>query len=305
MRRSSWIGLAEMVPHARTRRAVEGAPSGAPLLDRVQSVAVDLWGDLEDVDDRAAAAGIAALAIKSRCAPEIWLVRPGASRLIRETDLHAIPDSPPRLLTAPGIVQAHRTETGDRLWGDFASLGWCHVDGGIYLYGIGGPHAPGSDRIAWAACQWTPQWTGEALGPQLPTLDLASPLIRDHGEHQAFSASAAQYLIVLGLLAEADNSPLQIDLDRQTRWRHVRVDSRRAPTSRPSTTEPVSARDARLPEQSQVTGHLKRQRYGAGLSLTKWIYVQGYSARRWHARRWIVSQRDNTNAERQYDPNPE
>ncbi len=36
-----------------------------------------------------------------------------------------------------------------------------------------------------------------------------------------------------------------------------------------------------LRNDAAVSGHLKRQRHGAGNTETKWIYVQEYSSRRW------------------------
>lgn len=297
----SWHGLVEILSHASTRRAVRiaMAQEGLPLHDRVAVVAPLLFGSSAELtpDDRAASAGIATLAIQMRGLSETWLVRPGASRVIHGTDLHAIPGEPPRLLRGAGIVQAHRPETGDRLWGNIASLGWCHVVDHIYLFGLG--YLDGPDQIAWAAAKWSPQWTGQDIDPQLPTLDLSSPLIRDHDEHQEFASSAARYLIVLGLLAEAENSPLQIDLDKQTRWRHVRLNprKRRLPVDPATESIPALALDGRISEDRRVSGHLKRQRYGEGCSLIKWIYVERYTARRWFAKRWIVSQKEHPHAQ--------
>ena len=33
--------------------------------------------------------------------------------------------------------------------------------------------------------------------------------------------------------------------------------------------------------ERQVRGHLKRQRHGPGMSLSRWIYVSQYAAWRW------------------------
>lgn len=117
-------------------------------------------------------------------------------------------------------------------------------------------------------------------------------MIRDHGQHNVFASSAARYLLVLGLLSQAEGSPLQIDIDKRTRWRHVRIDLQRQPVERElMLPAPAPHPDGRVEESRPVSGHLKRQRYGEGRALVKWIYVQGYAARRWFARRWIVSKR--------------
>jgi hypothetical protein len=50
--------------------------------------------------------------------------------------------------------------------------------------------------------------------------------------------------------------------------------------------------EGRVADAVVVSGHLKRQRFGESRALVKWIYVAGYSARRWFAPRWDVSKRD-------------
>jgi len=67
--------------------------------------------------------------------------------------------------------------------------------------------------------RWTPQWTGEDLEAQLPGRDVASPLINDVEKHNEFAREAARYLVVLGLLAECEPSPLRIELDKRERRR--------------------------------------------------------------------------------------
>lgn len=297
----AWHGLAEIVAHARARRAVELAMTQGDLSlrERVAIVAPLLFGPSagRNLDDCASAAGIAALAIQSRGAPETWLVRPSASRVIVGTDLHSIPDKPPRLLTRPGVVEAHRPETGDRLWGNIASLGWCQIESGMYLFGIGYPEPDAPEAIDWAAAKWSPEWTGQDLEPQMPGLDLTSPLIRDLAEHNEFARNAVRYLTVFGLLAEVQDGPLSIELDHKTKWRHVRltqrtpqprIDARPEPPEQPVADE----QPGRVVAERTVTGHLKRQRYGERSALVKWIYIEGYSARRWCMPRWVVSKRE-------------
>jgi len=45
-------------------------------------------------------------------------------------------------------------------------------------------------------------------------------------------------------------------------------------------------------DEVEVSGHLKRQRYGEGRAKTRWIRVESYEARRWYGPRWEVSKTD-------------
>jgi hypothetical protein len=224
---------------------------------------------------------LSALAIVSHARPATWLCRPSASAVVHGTDLHSIPDAPPALLRAPGIVETRRPETGEVLWGDYASLAWYEIDGAIYLLGLSYPDG-------YSVARWTPRWTGGELEAELPDLD-HSPLIDDVDQHREFAQQAARYLLVLGLLAEVENTPLRIEVDKATRWKHVylgdHVPQRRA-------VDTADTIEGRVAEAVEVGGHIKRQRYGEGNALVKMIYIQEYSARRWFAPRWDVSKRD-------------
>lgn len=274
-----WEGLATVIP--RCRRAVSRAPAELPLRERAALVAAETFSPAT-MGQVGGVINLSALAILSRCAPDTWLCRPSASAIVHDTDLHSIPTEPPRMLRAPGIVEVRRPETGERLWGDYASLGWYEFEGVTYLLGLAYPDG-------YAVARWRPAWTGQDLEAQLPGTEIGAPLIRSIGEHHEFAVAAARYLVVLGLLAEAEGSPLRIELDcQERRTRHVYVGDR-----------PVRPRDAassapaelpgRTAEQRPVSGHLKRQRYGEGRALVKWIYVEQYEARRWFASRWVVS----------------
>lgn len=290
-----WRGLVPLV--ARLRREVERAPRDLALRERAAWVGfASLYGttdsaeiarriDRDDADTAFALQSrinLSTLAILSRGAPDTWLCRPSASAIVHDTDLHSIPTEPPRLLRAPGIVEVRRPETGERLWGDYASLGWYEVEGATFLLGLSYPDG-------YAVARWTPAWTGQDLDPQLPGAELGSPLIDNLGRHHDFAVAAARYLVVLGLLAEAEDSPLRIELDRQERrTRHVYLGDRPA-LPRDAASSPSAELPGRVAEQRLVSGHLKRQRYGEGRALTKWIYVEAYAARRWFASRWVVS----------------
>lgn len=282
----------------RLRREVESAPPGLSLHDLMTWVS---WASLYGTTDPAvlvrrakeddprqltegvlSRANLSALAILSRCAPDTWLCRPSASAIVHDTDLHSIPTEPPQLLRAPGIVEVRRPETGERLWGNYASLGWYEFEGATYLLGFTYP-------TGYAVARWTPAWTGQDIEPQLPALDLTLGA-DERGEHHEFAVAAARYLLVLGLLAEAENGPLRIELDRKERkTRHVYLGDRPARPRDAASSAPAAELHRRSAEQRPVSGHLKRQRYGEGRALVKWIYVEQYEARRWFASRWVVS----------------
>jgi hypothetical protein len=205
--------------------------------------------------------------------------------VIHGTDLHSIPTLPPRILRAPGVIEARRPETGERLWGDVASLGWYALGDQYWLLGLQYPDG-------YMVARWRPQWTGEDLNEQLPTTDPSALVPADcRSSFQQFASQAARYLIVLGLLAEADPSPLRIVLDKSDksrRRRDVYLDkTKEAP--RPREPSPVPLLEGRHGVDVPVTGHLKRQRYGEANAQVKWIYVRGFSARRWVSPRWIVA----------------
>lgn len=290
-----WQGLAELTP--ALRRFVDRSPVDLPLRERAAWVCYASLYGTTDSDELArridpsdpdtahyvqSRINLAALAILSRCQPPTWWCRPSASACVHATDLHSIPSEPPRLLREPGIVEARRPETGERLWADYVSLGWYAIDGALYILGLRYPDG-------YALARWVPRWTGEDLEPELPQVD-HSPLIDDVDQHHEFARQAARYLIVLGLLAEADPSPLRIELDKRERaTRHVYL-GESAPTPRdPAVADEI---EGRVAEVVQVRGHLKRQRYGAGREQVKWIYVPSYEARRWFAPRWTVERKE-------------
>ncbi len=285
-----WRGLADLAP--RLRRAVERSPAELALRERAAWVTyASLLGTTDptaiaerigevDIQELQSRLNLSALAIVSHARPATWLCQSLASAVVHGTDLHSIPDAPPALLRAPGIVEARRPDKP--LWDDYASLGWYQIDGAIYLLGLRYPDG-------YAVARWTPRWTGGELEVELPDVE-RSPLIDDVDEHQAFARQAARYLIVLGLLAESHPSPLRIEVDKATRWRHVRLGEH---PPRPREIETTDTIDGRVADAVVVSGHLKRQRYGEGRALVKWIYVAGYSARRWFAPRWVVSKRES------------
>lgn len=295
--RARYYGIVAAVPAMRRfvdlvkKHHANVAPNSDPLKMRELAVAAGraAWrrGDPEgqDVIDQ----HCAALGIASNFDPPVWYMRPSACGVVRETDLHSIPSEVPKLLRSPGLLEARRPETGEKLFElasdggrAVASLGWYHDGGSIILVGTMYPTGHG-------VAVWRPEWTGGDITPQLPALDIFSRSIGDPEAHIEFSRLAAQFVLVFALLAEVDPSPLRIELDRKERKvRHVYPSE----TTRPAkpTIEP-EPHGERVAIDAMVTGHLKRQRHGPGRTLTKWIYVADYSARRYHAARYNVEKR--------------
>jgi hypothetical protein len=247
-----------------------------------------------DRGDRLAidATNVAMLALLTRCAPTTWLVRPSASRVVQETDLHSIPLEPPQLMLDHGIVETRRPETGERLWGDIASLGWYSLENTWWLIGLSYPDG-------YRVVRWSPRWTGEDLADELPPpgFDPGALVARSQrADYEQFAREASRYLITLALLAEVDPSPLRIVLDkRETRERKRKVidvffDGDNSKRSREPLAEPaLDPTHGRIAKDARVRGHMKRQRYGEGRAEVKWIYVQGFQSRRWLSSRWLVS----------------
>lgn len=286
-----WHGLDAIVPRLRKHVVAALRPDRSSMTrDELKFKARVLtqayFEETLDAESLVCFVNVAMLALLTNAQPPTWLCRPSASRIIHETDLHSIPTLPPAIMRQPGVIETRRPETGERLWGDVASLGWYSFGETYWLIGLSYPDG-------YMVARWTPKWTGEDLDEQLPALDpsaLVSPDKRD--AFYDFAFSAARYLLVLGLLAEADPSPLRIMFDKSDKSRKRRdvyLDEKSA-QSRPRDPSPVPLLDGRHAVDVDITGHLKRQRYGEGNAKVKWIYVHGFSARRWISPRWLVSE---------------
>ncbi len=222
-------------------------------------------------------------------------VTAAAAARVDGTDLHSLPEAPTRLLRGPWIVEARDPER-ERLFGDTICLAGYPLEGAIFLIGL---QAPDGVRVA----RWRPRWTGGDLPADIPTD--SSVLIDDQDAHREWAREAARWIVVLSVLLEAEGSPVR-------EGEAVPVGGRRrgTPTDGPAVRrvylEEVrrpggagaaegAGTDGKLGLVVPVSGHVKRQRYGAGRTETRWIYVAGYEGRRWVAprARVIVGSRPN------------
>lgn len=237
---------------------------------------------------------VAGLALASRERLEVHEIRPAVARLIAATDLHTEPSSAPLLLERPFIVESDYAKR-EFLFGETWSIG-CYqlISGSWYLVGLVGEGA--------YAVRWCPIWRGGDIALGLKTE--RSPLIKteEHGDFEEWAREAARWVLIYSLLREADRSPIETVVHEsrgKTRGKtrkpsdpesivrvRVRVtdavcsvlasDAVREAVSDPSKRDGVAA-------LVRVCGHLKRQPYGEGGKLRKWVWVEGYQARRWLA----------------------
>jgi len=286
----------EALPYARE------VPNALPLHQAAPTVAMACWGPTACMRGPELV-NIAALAIRGRTRLVAHQVRPAAARQVAETDLHSLPDAPPRLMRGPWMVEVRRPETGEHLWGDTVALaGYEAEPGTTFLVGLG---AGGWCR----AVHWRPRWTGENL--EEGTQQVRSPMVDDMSAHETWAREAARFAVVLGLLLDAEGAPLRVEEERQrdtarrskrggtsaqgVHVRHVYLDEERVARPPAPASSGGDGTAGRLVEQVLVRGHLKRQRHGPGNREVKWLYVAGYSARRWVApgvAQVVVSRRD-------------
>lgn len=257
-------------------------PPGSALRERAAELALSVHG--ERAMELPALMNVAALAL-SLPRLEVHEMSPGAIRAIHGTDLHGLPGTAPGLLRHAWLLETKRPER-EHLFGQVASLAGYPLDGHVFLIGLGYP-----DGVFVA--RWTPAWGERDI--EIPEDE--SPLIEDRDGHREFAREAARFVTVLGLLLEARGTPLS--LARETTERITgasRRDSADWLVRRISISEEyqhasqlrhahgsAAGRDGLLDVEVPVRGHVKRQRYGPGLSEVRWIYVDGYDARRWIA----------------------
>lgn len=225
----------------------------------------------------------------------VHAMRPAATRVVHETDLHTLPGECPKLLRRAFIVEAD-WQAGRVLWGTTACVGgFLRPDGVIVLVGLLVP-----DGVAVA--YWRPDWggtLGQVEGQEDP--DLSRLLVgTDRKVLEAWATQAVRYLTVLSLLLEAAGTPLET---RDESGQGKRPSSGKSPAkgqgwtlryvSLSKTSTPVAtggggssapADTTRLQAETvTVRGHLKRQPCGPGGTMRRTVYVAGYSARRWVA----------------------
>ena len=234
-------------------------------------------------------------------------LRSDVAKLVDATDLHSLPDASPRLLRRACLVEVSDSEK-DRLFGDTFALGVYANEGKLNIIGIERVGHVLRSRSSW----WTPAWSGGDLDVGV-AVGMSHPLTNvppgQHEEHRAWAAEAARFLVVLGVLLDTDNAPLEVEeessrseaerkrlaglkpaqkknVPRAWITRRVSLSPRArrvAPQGGPGASGSPMAPGRQAQDQTLVSGHLKRQPWGPKGAQRKWIYVESYEARRWVA----------------------
>lgn len=238
-------------------------------------------------------------------------VRPEALRTIATTTLRSMPGACPRLLRHPVVIEGPEPDLP--LWGTCANL--CVVPHPEGFVRMAGAHVP----VGICTTVLNPAWGKEG---DLPGPDDFAPLTMtedprwgrftpaDLRGYQAWNSEAWVFLIKLGMLLEAENSPLAVRDQGGTlpsgarpppgeRWtvRYVGIseahkaalERARALASQKAAAASAAGaaaghaaarRQALVEVETLVAGHLKRQPCGPGRSQHKTVYIEPYEATR-------------------------
>lgn len=279
----TWLSISALVWRLRAHLA---PVTGLPVREAGARVALAEFG-ANTVQELPSLVNFGALTVLAQPL-RVHELRGRVPERVASTDLHSLPDEPPRLLRAPWILEV-RDPVRERLFGSTPALAGYELDGTIYLLGVGYPDG------AFVA-RWRPRWPGGDIEAGV-VREGSGGLIDDIEVHAEWGRAAARFAIVLGLMLDAEGTPLRTTDDKP------QLPGTRKGKTRPA--RPWAVRriylesegdgdheggagggggnptDDLIERSVMVRGHLKRQRYGAGHELVKWIYVQSYEARRW------------------------
>lgn len=252
------------------------------------TVAMQGWGP-SMVREEPIFVNLGALALAMGTQPLIHELRQDALNLIESTDLRSVPREPPALLRSALIIEAG----GACLFGSTTDLGIYQVPDGRYgILGYTGRDMHGDVVFA----LWKPRWTNDDLTDP----NIIPPVSPDELEpFNGWAQDAIRFVLIYGLLLEAEKTPIVAENKPQPRKRSVKIKDQEHGRSGwvrryiSLTTRPVTSHesqqaigegtDGRVARWRQVTGHLKRQVFGPGRSGRRWIYVEAFESRRWMA----------------------
>lgn len=295
----SWISIVDVVQRMWPRR------DSVPPVEDIRIRAAVLAGNV--IGPRTVAAqpsliNLAALTL-SMDRLVVYRLTADAAEQVRSTELRSMPGRPPRLLRRPFIIESRRPERFS-LFGETASLAGYELGGRLFLIGFEYPDGVHVEpvRISWEE-------------RDIEATTVASPYVEtDIREHRAWAERAAEWIVTLGALLEAEGTPILAEdwggaEDQQRRhgsprgrghgneagWliRRVsltpqaahRVQSRVGEESAGPAEDVGLQREGLVLGETWVRGHLRRQPYGPGRELRKWVYIEGYEARRWMSAR--------------------
>lgn len=281
-----WVPLSDIVLKMRRNIPKVPHPDAADLRSRAALLTVmspDVIGSGMPAPEWV---NIAALTL-SMPRPTAYRLTADASAQVRSTELRALPGEPPRILRSGWIVESRRPEKHS-LFGSTASLGGYWLDDRLFLIGLDYPDGIRIESVA-------PKWEESEIGAH----EQESPFVDDIHEQRAWAERAAEFIITLGALLDAEGTPIEVQdkpdkkgkkgstkgLGASDDWIVRRVslspDSVRTLSSRTSeASDPSTVEDRELVE-TWVRGYLRRQPYGPGRSMRKWVYIREHQARRW------------------------
>lgn len=234
---------------------------------------------------------MAALARAMGTRPLVYDLRSDALDLIEQTDLRSAPAHAPRILSDSFIIQA----AGEPLFASTTDIGVYQIpDGRIGLIGLTGRGTDGGAMFS----LWRPHWSNDDF--KTPEITSADSLTLDVEGYESWAQSAIRFLLIYGLLLEADKAPMEVEKkqlrEKKSMRKHDQGKGREGWSIRrvSLTTRQIMQRPAEpiYPDPSyeikdgvydevHVSGHLAFQAYGPEWSLHRWIYVQEYDAWKW------------------------
>lgn len=286
----SWQSISDLAQRMMAYR--DYVPADADIRTRAGHLAVAAFG-LDAAIAQPALVNIAALTL-SMDRLVVHRMTADAAEQARTTELRAIPGEPPALMRRPFIIESRRPER-HTLFGTTAALAGYELNDRLFLVGL---DYPDGIRVEPVRIHWQEQ--------DVEPTSTDSPLIEgDVHEHRLWAQQAAEWLVTLGALLEAERAPLNAEnwseiparkRQRQRRgraadneWLVRRVTLSHAAAERVSSRTDIGAPnvtpDGLMLGETWVRGHLRRQPYGPGRELRKWVYIEGYEARRWMSTR--------------------
>jgi hypothetical protein len=196
----------EAVDGAR-RRAAEQGLTLESLRHRARASALAMLArDTGVIPEHPFYMAVASLTLALDPRPLVHELGPGVAEAVDATRSHALPPEPPRLLRRAFVLESTHPEQGGRLFDDTWCLGGYSLDGAIYLCGI----TP-ENRAFFGS--WRPRWgSGDEVGVGAGE----DGLVRAGGEGEdpeaelrAWARRAARFALTLGLMLEAEGTPLR------------------------------------------------------------------------------------------------
>ncbi len=220
----------------------------------------------------------------------LYEISPGAIRTIGDVSIGDLPDSPPSLMRLPWLIESK--DLNKPLFGKTVCLGGYYIRDKYFLIGF---EYPDGARVE----PWEPEWGKDLHIPLVP-----SPLVDEEmaDSQQEWAEQAARFSLSLGILLDADKTPLvsksagKSGRRKRTARRRGTVDEwtvRRIVLGRMATRyhgqpeDPTAGLDqeGKVLSRAIVSGHLRYQPYGPGRGKRKWIWIDTYESQRWTSKK--------------------